>query len=262
MYNGSSVAFTTAGDTGEQQARMNSTRAFWDPTYTDPNNNQVYQPVYPPTYPSGTNQNSAVCKTPASPDLIPMMQKWATNDWTSTKFPQRLKTSIDEYNFGATESINGAVVQADVLGVFGKYGLDMATFWPTSTYASQIPANMAFAIYRNYDGNKSVFGDRELSSTTGDQSKLAVYAASRTSDGALTIVVINKTYGPLTNTLSINNLTSTATAAQVFQYSSANLNAIVAQSPAPITIGTGSNPSTINWTFPGQSITLVVIPSH
>ena len=31
------MAFTTAGDTGEQQARMNGTRVFWDPTYTDPN---------------------------------------------------------------------------------------------------------------------------------------------------------------------------------------------------------------------------------
>jgi len=39
-YNGSSVAFTTAGDTGEQQARLNSTRVFWDPTYTDPNYTQ------------------------------------------------------------------------------------------------------------------------------------------------------------------------------------------------------------------------------
>jgi hypothetical protein len=257
MYKGASVAFTTAGDTGEQQARMNSTRAFWDPTYTDPNNTGLYQPVYPPD-PNQTN-----CKVPASPNLIPMMQSWATNDWTSTKFPQRLKTSIDEYNFGGTESINGAVTQADVLGIFGKYGLDMATFWPTAQYAQQIPGNMAFAIYRNYDGNKSVFGDQELNSTTGDQSKLAVYAASRTSDGAVTIVVINKTYGSLTDTLSINNLTSTATAAQVFQYSNVNLAAIVAQPNATITPPSSGTISTINgMTFPAQSITVIVIPSH
>ncbi len=31
-YNGSQVSFTTAGDTAEQQVRMNSTRALWDPT--------------------------------------------------------------------------------------------------------------------------------------------------------------------------------------------------------------------------------------
>ena len=263
IYDGASVAFTTAGDTGTQQARMNSTRAFWDPTYTDPNNTGLYQPVYPPD-PNQTN-----CKVPASPNLIPMMQQWAAADWTSTKFPQRLKTAIDEYNFGGTESINGAVTQADVLGIFGKYGLDMGVFWPTTNYSTQIPGNMAFAIYRNYDGNKSAFGDQALTSSSVNQGTLSVYAASRTADGAVTIMVINKTYGPLTNTLSINNLASTATAAQVFQYSNANLNAIVAQPAATITPpASGSTTSTISasatqpMTFPAQSITLIVIPSH
>ncbi|HEY5381069.1 MAG TPA: glycoside hydrolase family 44 protein [Acidobacteriaceae bacterium] len=260
VYNGSSVAFTTAGDTGEQEARMNSTRAFWDPTYTDPNNHQLYQPVYPPTYPSGTTQTSAVCTTPASPDLIPMLQKWAATDWTSTKFSTPLKTSIDEYNFGGTESINGAVTQADVLGIFGKYGLDMGVFWPTTNYTTQIPGNMAFAIYRNYDGSKSTFGDSELSSITTDQSQLAVYAAKRTSDDAVTIVVINKTYGPLTSTLSIANLAATGNA-KVYQYSNANLAAIVAQPDATITPpASGGTTSTVSATFPAQSITLLVIP--
>lgn len=250
-YNGSSVAFTTAGDTGEQEARMNSTRALWDPTYTDPNFPQ-------PNYSSDSNYVSS-CSVPLqAPQLIPMLKSWVAKDYPGTK------TSIDEYNFGGTESINGAVTQADVLGIFGKYGLDMGVFWPTSAYNAQIPGNMAFEIYRNYDGNKSTFGDQELNSTTGDQSKLAVYAASRTSDGALTVVAINKTYGPLTDTLSITNFTSTATSAQVFQYSNANLNAIVAQPNATITPPTSpSTTGTISsLTFPAQSITMIVIPSH
>ncbi len=144
----------------------------------------------------------------------------------------------------------------------------MGVFWPTSTYANssgvmlQPGATMAFEIYRNYDGNKSTFGDQELNSSTGDQSKLAVYAAYRTSDGALTIVVINKTYGSLTDTLSINNLSSPAGSAQVYQYSNDNLNAIVAQPAATITAGSGSNPRTISGTLPAQSITLFVIPRH
>ncbi len=254
-YNGSSVAFTTAGDTAEQQVRMNSTRALWDATYTDPNFPQ-------PNYSTDTNYTTS-CSVPLqAPQTIPMMHGWITSGWTGTSYAAP-KTSIDEYNFGATESINGAVTQADVLGIFGKYGLDMGVFWPTSGYAGQVPGNMAFAIYRNYDGSKSTFGDNELTSTTADQSKLAIYAASRTSDSAVTIVVINKTYGSLTDTLSIKNLTSTATSAQVYQYSNANLNAIVAGPAAAITApGTGSTASTITATFPGQSITLIVVPSH
>ncbi len=260
-YNGSSVAFTTEGNTAEQQVRMNSTRALWDPTYTDS--------AFPqPNYSTDSNYTSS-CSVPLqAPQIIPMMQSWITSGWTGTSYAAP-GTSIDEYNFGGTESINGAVTQADVLGIFGKYGLTMGVFWPTTNYSTQTPANMAFEIYRNYDGNKSTFGDQELSSTTADQSKLAVYAGSRTSDGAVTIVVINKTYGSLTDTLSVNNLTSTATSAQVYQYSNANLTAIVAQPAATIRPpGSGSTVSTISgssgqpMTFPGQSITLIVVPSH
>jgi hypothetical protein len=260
-YNGSSVAFTTAGDTGEQQVRMNSTRALWDPTYTDPNFPQ-------PNYSKDSNYTSS-CSVPLqAPQIIPMMHSWITSGWTGTSYAAP-GTSIDEYNFGGTESINGAVTQADALGIFGKYGLTMGVFWPTTNYSTQTPANMAFEIYRNYDGSKSTFGDQALSSTTGDQSHLAVYAASRTSDGTMTIVVINKTYGPLTDTPSINNLTSTATQAQVYQYSNADLTHIVAQPNATITPPTsGSTISTIGasasqpMSFPGQSITMIVIPSH
>ena len=30
------LAFSTGGDTQTQEIRLNSTRVFWDPTYTDP----------------------------------------------------------------------------------------------------------------------------------------------------------------------------------------------------------------------------------
>ena len=64
---------------------------------------------------------------------------------------------------------------------------------------------MAFAMYRNYDGNKSTFGDKALASTSSNSSnadgegQLAVYGALRTSDNAVTVMVINKTYGALTS---------------------------------------------------------------
>jgi hypothetical protein len=249
-YNGSSVGLTTAGDTGEQEARLNSTRALWDPTYTDPNFPQ-------PNYTTDANYTSS-CSTPLqSPKIIPMMQSWITSGWTGTTYPAP-GTSIDEYNFGGLESINGAVTQADVLGIFGKYGLTMATLWPTGAYTSTIPGNMAFEIYRNYDGNKSTFGNDELSSSSVDQGKLSVYAAYRTADNTLTIVVINKTYGDLSSTLTLDNLASGVNTASVFLYNNANLNAIVAQPSLSITNTSGTG--TLTSTFPAQSITLLVIP--
>jgi hypothetical protein len=160
------------------------------------------------------------------------------------------------------ENINGAVAQADILGIFGKYGLDMATLWPTNNPSLQIPGMMSFAIYRNYDGNKSMFGDTALLSTSVNQGQLSVYGALRTSDKAVTVVVINKTYGDLTSTLSLANLASGTTTAQAFLYSNANLAAIVGPTAVTITPPTaGGTTSTIsNYTFPAQSITLFVVP--
>ena len=250
-YNGSSVAFTTAGDTPEQEARVNSTRVFWDSTYTDPN--------YPqPNYLTDPNYTSS-CNVPLqAPQLIPMMQAWIAKDYPGTK------TAITEYNWGGQEHINGAVAQADILGIFGEYGLDVGTLWgppDTTLTPPQTPGLVAFEIYRNYDGKKSTFGDTALASSSADQSQLSVYGAVRTAGQAVTVVVINKTYGDLATTLTLDNLSSSSTTAQVFIYSNANLAAIVSQPALPVTPpASGGTTSTINTTFPAQSITLLVVP--
>ena len=247
-YNGSGVGLATAGDTGEQMVRLDSTRVFWDPTYTDPN--------YPqPNYTTDSNY-TASCSTPLqAPQLIPMMQTWVANNYPGTK------TSTSEYNWGGQEHINGALAQADLLGIFGQYGLDLATLWgpPDET---QLPGLIAFEIYRNYDGANSKFGGTALASTSAAQGQLAVYGALRSSDHAVTVVVINKTYGALTSTLSLANLTATGNA-KVYQYSNANLASIVALPDQTVTApAAGTTTSTISATFPAASITLFVIPTQ
>jgi hypothetical protein len=246
-YNNTSTGLTAAGDTSEQIARLNSTRVFWDPTYTDPN---LPTPVYPaPTTKAACNP------TLQAPEVIPMLQGWIAKDYPGTK------TSIDEYNFGGMEAINGALAQADILGIFGKYGLDKAMLWPTTNYSAQVPGTEAFAIYRNYDGADSGFGNMALSSTTANQAQLSVYGAQRTSDGAVTIVVINKTYGDLSSTLTLPNLTPTGPA-KVYLYSNANLSAIVAQPAQTLTPPVSpATADTLTMTFPAQSITLLVVPT-
>ena len=185
-----------------------------------------------------------------------MMQKWVANDYPGTK------TAITEYNWGGQEHINGALTQADILGIFGREGLDIGTLWGPPDPTTQIPGLMAFEVYRNYDGKNAKFGDTALASNSVNQGQLAVYGALRASDNALTIVVINKTYGDLTSTVSLANFTSTGTTAQAWLYSAANLSAIVAQPAVAITPPTGSGAaSTVTTTFPAQSITLLVVPN-
>jgi hypothetical protein len=246
-YNGAGLGLNPAGDTGAQQARINSTRAFWDPTYTDPN--------YPqPNYITDANY-TANCSTPLqAPQLIRMMKTWVANDYPGTK------TAIDEYNFGGLEAINGALTQADILGIFGREGLDNGMFWPTTNPSQQIPGMMAFQVYRNYDGSKSTFGDMALESTSADQGTLSIYGALRTADNVVTVVVINKTYGDLAETLSLANLTPNGTA-KVYLYSNANLAGIVAQPDLNVTPPSGGGTtSTLSTTFPAQSITVLVVP--
>lgn len=215
----SGVTLSGAGDAATQARRLRSTRSLWDTSYTD--ESWIAEPVY----------------------LLPRMRAWRDAHYPGTKL------AITEYNWGALDHINGALAQADVLGIFGREKLDLATLWapPTTTQ----PGAYAFRLYRNYDGQHHKFGNVSLPATSSDQSQLSIYAARRTSDNALTFIVINKNTA---NTNAQVTLTgSTNATAQVFRYSSANLNAIVSQPDQAIISGA------FNATFPASSITLFVI---
>ena len=211
------------GDASVQAARLRSTRQLWDPTYV--HEGWIGQPVY----------------------LVPRMKSWVSTYYPGTK------TAITEYNWGALDYMNGALAQADILGIFGREGLDLATLWgpPDSTNA---PGIFAFRMYRNYDGAGSAFGETSVQAASADQSQLAIYAAQRAADNALTIMVVNKTSGDLTSSIALSNFQSSG-AAQVWRYSSANLSAILRQSDAAVTTGG------ISATFPANSITLLVVPT-
>ena len=179
--------------------------------------------------------------------LIPRMKQWVTNNYTGTKL------AVTEYNWGALDHMNGALTQADVLGIFGREGLDLATLWgpPDATNA---PGIFAFRMYRNYDGQGSAFGETSIRAASADQEKLAIYAAQRNQDGALTLMMINKTEQALTSTVTLTNFQPGATA-QVYHYSAANLAAIVHEPNQAVMAGG------FTAVFPSNSITLFILPS-
>jgi len=200
--------------------RNQSTRSLWDPNYVD--KSWINAPVY----------------------LIPRMKSWV-----STYYPG-LKTGITEYNWGAEGSINGATTQADIDGIFGVQGLDIATRWTVPDPST--PTYKAMKMYRNYDGLKSTFGDVSVSATGPDPDNVAVYAATRTVDNRLTIMLINKQLATApTVTLNLNNFGGNGTS-QVWQLTSAN--AITRQCDVLVP----NNVLTIQ--VPAQSITLLVLP--
>ncbi len=209
-----------AVDTTNELLRNQSTRVFWDTNYIDP---------------SWINNIIA---------LIPRLKNWVATNYPGTKI------GVTEYNWGAEASINGATAQADILGIFGREGLDLATRWTVP--ATSTPTYLAMKMYRNYDGNKSTFGDTSIQTTVPNPDDLSAFAAVRSSDGAMTLMVINK---DLNNASPINvaitNFVALGTA-QRWQLTSAN--AINQLSNVTLTNGVLSD------MVPAQSITLYVLP--
>jgi hypothetical protein len=176
--------------------------------------------------------------------LIPSFHKWVDTYYPGTKI------SISEYGWGDSKTFLAALGEADVLGIFARERLDMAClFGPPKSDEAQ--AN-AFRIYLNYDGKGGRFGETWVHSASDDQEKLAVYSALRKSDGALTIVVINKSTGVLSSKTAVANFTPAATA-QVFRYSNDNPKAIVTQPDQAVEKGG------FTATYPARSVTLLIL---
>jgi len=206
---------------GMQLTRNRSTRSLWDANYLE------------------TSWINSVVS------LIPRLKGWVAAYYPGTKI------GITEYNWGAEGHINGATAQADLLGIFGREGLDLATRWTTPDSAA--PTYRAMKLYRNYDGNKSTFGDIAIYSPAPNPDVLSTFAAVRSSDGALTAIVINKSATlPASILLRLTNFVHNGTA-QTWQLTSTN--AITHLPEIAFTGETFSNQ------VPAQSITLFVLPA-
>jgi hypothetical protein len=204
-----------------QLLRNRSTRQLWDPNYVSES------------------------WIGAKVDLIPRLQ-----GWISSYYYAGTPAAITEYNWGAEASINGATTQADIDGIFGAYGLSMATRWTVP--AATTPTYKAMQMYRNYDGQNNTFGETSVSAAAPDPDNLSAFAALRAKDGALTIMVISKILSGTTPlTLSLAHVAAAGTAT-VYRLTSAN--AIIAM---PSLAWSGG---TLTDTLPAQSITLYVLP--
>jgi len=182
--------FSNDTSSSMQLRRNRSTRSLWDPNYVDE-----------------TWINDRV-------KLIPRLKSWISTYYPGTP------VGITEYNWGAEGHINGATTQADIYGIFGREGLDMAARWTTPDAST--PTYKAMKIYRNYDGNKSTFGETSVSTTVPNPDNVAAFSATRSADGALTVIVISKYLsGSTPATINVANFANGGTA-QVWQLTSSN----------------------------------------
>lgn len=146
-------------------ARVQAPRSLWDPNY---------------------QESSWVRDKLGGPiDLLHWLQAKIDRHYPGTKL------AFSEWNYGAGNHISGAIAVADVLGIFGKFGVGLANYWPL---IDEEPfAFAAFRAFRNYDGHGSSFGDTSVSATSSDPVLATVYAsvASDRSERSV-IIAINK----------------------------------------------------------------------
>ena len=205
------------------QTEIDQTRSLWDPTYVERNWWGKYH---------------------GAKALLPTFHKWVDANYPGTKL------AISEYGWGDPKKVSDAIAEADVLGIFGRERLDMACLWYVPK-AGDVMAN-SFRIYRNYDGRGGQYGDTWVRSASDDQARVSVYAAVRSADGALTVVTINKTDGPLTSHVALTGFGAASTAA-AFRFDGDHPKAVAAVADQPVAA------DGFDAALPAKSVTIYVL---
>jgi hypothetical protein len=175
--------------------RLRSTRALWDPEYTD--ESWINTPI----------------------EFIPRMKKTIADHYPDTKL------FISEWNFGNDKNINGALAIADVLGIFGREGVDAATYYRHPDPGS--PGAFAFSMFADYDGKGSRFGGTSVAASSAD-ARVGAYAA--VDQGVLRVVLVNRDPAEAFDVnLGVTGFDATGNAKR-FQYSPQALDRISADS--------------------------------
>jgi hypothetical protein len=227
--NGNSVRITDNNDDSAAMvaARIAAPRSLWDPTYNE--NNWIAQAIGGPI------------------DLIPTLKQKIAAHYPGTKL------SFSEYDYGGGTDISGAIAQADLLGIFGREGVDMASAWEFDDgTGSNVYQLAALRIFRNFDGAGAAFGDTSIHAGSSDVAGSSVYAAvDAANTGRLTIVAINKSSTATVAGIRIAHPVSFKTA-KVYTLTSAS--SAITAGTAIATVATNA----FRYTMPAMSISLLI----
>jgi hypothetical protein len=171
-------------------------------------------------------------------------------DRINSRYPGT-KLALTEWNFGGGGHISGAVATADVLGVFGREDVGMASMWELNSDESYTYA--AFRAFRNYDGQGATFGDVSIPATSSDESTATVYASRFASNPSKVVIV------------AINKSTASKTAGILITCSaklaSANVYTITSGDGANVVAKPTITPAATNafrYTMPPMSVSVIV----
>lgn len=218
VYNGGG-----ATDAATNALRLRQTRALWDPTYTD--ESWINAPV----------------------QLLPRLRRWVAEGYPGTMI------ALNEWNWGADGTLNGALAIADILGILGREQTYMACYWTAPKPNS--PGFFAYRLFRDADGAGHGFGELALPVRAPYPDDVTCYAARERATGSLTLLLINKR--PARNArvrISLRGQDAPKTIAG-YRYDGNDLKAIRPLTDNPSRMNVSKN--TITLTLPAYSLTLL-----
>ncbi|KAG8917515.1 hypothetical protein FRC01_002399 [Tulasnella sp. 417] len=167
---------TSAGDAAAKALRLRMTQSLWNTSYVDESW------IATSNYNSQPN-NKAVW-------LIPRMQQLINQYYPGTKL------SIGEWaSTGAGTAdgdLVGGLVTADSLGIFGRYGVDSATYWATPDEKG--PIGLAYWLYRGYG---TYFGSNSVQVNMAENIEGIFGFYAGVESGKTSFVWINKNTVPM-----------------------------------------------------------------
>ncbi|KAF5377193.1 hypothetical protein D9615_006454 [Tricholomella constricta] len=160
-------ADTSSNNATAKALRLRATRSLWDYSYVD----ESWVGVSP--------QNHQW--NPTAVGLIPRFKTLIDINYPGTKL------SISEWSSTNDKDLTGGLVAVDVLGIFGKYKVDSATYWAEPDELG--PIGLAYWLYRGYG---AYFGSSsaQVNLANPKPDVLGVYAGTEL--GKLTLVIVNK----------------------------------------------------------------------
>ena len=222
---GGGVRITDSGTgSSEVAARVQASRSLWDPTYTE---------------------TSWVAQSLGQPiRLVRRMQEKIAAHYPGTKL------AFTEWNYGGGGHISGSVAVADVLGIFGREGVGLATYWELNS--DETFAYAAFRAFRNYDGSGGQFGDTAISSVSSDEANGSIYASvDSTNPSRVVLIAINKSTVARTAGVTVAH-SSAFTKLKVFTLSGTNAQLVA--SPDASAVATNA----FHLTLPPLSVQVLV----
>jgi hypothetical protein len=210
------------------EARLQAPRSLWDPSYREVS--------WISDWLEGSGETIA---------LIPRLKSRIDQHYPDTRL------AFSAWYFGGGNHISGAIATADVLGIFGREGVDLAAV-ELSDDEDDAFTLAGFRAFLDYDGAGASFGDTSVSAVSSNPTGVSVYASTASDDPErLVVVALNKQPDAVTAKLDITGPT---------QYATCAVYALTASSAAfvPMTTLSALGTNEFRYPMPGLSVSILV----